>query len=609
MHQPVSRLLAALSVSVLPLLLFSSLGLGGDFILDDSINILQNRLLYVNSLQLDELIYAALSFHDGNGSRSLPMLSFALDYWRTGSMDAGAFKLTNTFIHTCTVFFLVFFFNRLLLISDCRPEQAWRAALLMALIWGLHPLQVSSVLYIVQRMQTLATLFIVLGLWAYLCMRQAQLQGLRGRGQGVLTILFWLLALLCKEDAVLLIAYTFVLELTVLRFRAGLSVVAKGLRQSYGLILFLGLAGYILIVIPHYWQWQNYYARDFSTPERLLTQGRVLCMYLGQTILPWSDFLPFNYDNYQISRNWWQPWTTLPAILLLLTLLVWAWFWRFRRPLFSCGVLLFFAGHFISSNIIGLELVFEHRNHFPLVGAILAITDLIWSFIYPLSHRARLAITSSILLAITMACGIHLYIWGDTERHTKKMTELNPESSRAWSQLSSVYFKQYNQNKDTAMLQRSIETLQQGMQTAPSPTLAANLITNKSILGTIDLQDWQRYLQLLQEAGPAKAHTISVHLLMKNIENGYIKYSAHILDAAEIIQSKPKTPKIEPLEIATFAYKMKQNEAAHKWFIRYAHEEKPGSPMLSNITNQLESAGHHDLANAMRVINRTKDKP
>ena len=47
---------------------------------------------------MDDLINAALSFHDGNGARPLPMLSFALDYWRSGSMDAAAFKKTNLLI-------------------------------------------------------------------------------------------------------------------------------------------------------------------------------------------------------------------------------------------------------------------------------------------------------------------------------------------------------------------------------------------------------------------------------------------------------------------------------------------------------------------------------
>ena len=45
----------------------------------------------------------------------------------------------------------------------------------------MHPLQVSSVLYVVQRMQTMATLFLVLALLAYLKARLAQIEGRAGR--------------------------------------------------------------------------------------------------------------------------------------------------------------------------------------------------------------------------------------------------------------------------------------------------------------------------------------------------------------------------------------------------------------------------------------------
>src|SRR5690606_10211578 len=94
------------------------------------------------------------------------------------------------------------------------------AAPAMALAWAVHPLQVSSVLYIVQRMQTMATLFVVLALWAYLCARQAQVEGRDSRRPWALAVLCGLLALACKEDAVLLPAYALALELLVLRFRA-----------------------------------------------------------------------------------------------------------------------------------------------------------------------------------------------------------------------------------------------------------------------------------------------------------------------------------------------------------------------------------------------------
>src|SRR5207342_287342 len=106
----------------------------------------------------------------------------------------------------------------------------------------------------------------------------------------------WLLAIGCKEDAILLPAYTLALELTVLRFRAASPVLAHTLRRTYQLMAALGAAAFLFVVVPHYWCWDAYPSRDFSTPERLLTQGRSLTMYLWEILVPLPRHMPFYYD-------------------------------------------------------------------------------------------------------------------------------------------------------------------------------------------------------------------------------------------------------------------------------------------------------------------------
>src|SRR5690606_12883695 len=90
--------------------------------------------------------------------------------------------------------------NLLLMAGVAQPRARW-AALALALAWAIHPLQVSSVLYVVQRLQTMATLLLVLALLSYLSARRAQMDGKSGRTGWMLTGLLWVLALSCKEDA------------------------------------------------------------------------------------------------------------------------------------------------------------------------------------------------------------------------------------------------------------------------------------------------------------------------------------------------------------------------------------------------------------------------
>ena len=186
-------------------------GLSGGFVFDDRPNIIENTVLHVSRLNLDDLLYAAYSFQPGHGTRSLSMLSFALDYWRGDGLNPRVFKSTNLLIHALTTFALALMLRRLLTLAQWPPRRAAMGALVLALLWAIHPLQVSSVLYVVQRMQTLVTLFMVLALWAYMGMRHAQMEGRRSRLQGVLTVLFWVLGFAAKEDALLLPLYTLAL--------------------------------------------------------------------------------------------------------------------------------------------------------------------------------------------------------------------------------------------------------------------------------------------------------------------------------------------------------------------------------------------------------------
>src|SRR3546814_3430063 len=90
------------------------------------------------------------------------MLTFALDYWRAGGVEPAVFKATNIAIHALTTIVLVWFFRALLLAAAVPARSVRFAAPALALAWAIHPLQVSTVLYVVQRMQTLSTLFLVL---------------------------------------------------------------------------------------------------------------------------------------------------------------------------------------------------------------------------------------------------------------------------------------------------------------------------------------------------------------------------------------------------------------------------------------------------------------
>lgn len=600
---------AALLVAALAMLALLP-GLPGGFLLDDGVNILDNPALRVVHPGFEPLARAATSFRDANGARALPMLSFAIDHWRAGGFDAASFKQTGIAIHGLTAFFLAFFLHRLLLLARWPARRAAWGALLLALAWGAHPLQVSSVLYVVQRMQTMATLFVVLALWAYVAMRAAQFDGRSGRWQGALVVFAWLLALACKEDAVLLPAYTLALELTVLRFAAGQAAVARGLRQSYALMVALGLALFVFYALPHYWSWEAYGIRDFNTPERLLTQARVLVMYLGQILVPWPDSMPFFYDDYAASRGLWQPWTTLPALALLGGLLAWGLRWRHRRPLFGFGVLFFFAGHFLTSNIIGLELVFEHRNYLPLLGVLLALADLLVlaGERRPVSRRSAAAGAGVMLVLLGCATLARAHTWGDPVRLGERMAQLAPHAIRPWVEWSGAWFGRYKASGDKGDLQRAIEVGEQSFRFVDSYIVANNLVLYKSLQGTLGQEDWQRFYDNIRKNLPAWRRQQAMSILMGNVNSGFITDKEGAVRALMVLLETGPAHFDDVMTIGEFAYINDQLKPALMFFRLAAQFPDPDEFRFDELMRRLTGDGHQDWVDELKEIRQGRSR-
>lgn len=577
-------------------------GLGGGFMLDDSHVILENPMVQVPVLSLGSLLEAATSFFAGGSLRPLAMMSFEFDYWRLGGLDPAGFKATNLFIHAVTAFVLAIFIRRLLLLARWPQQRAALAALALALLWATHPLQVSSVLYVVQRMQTLATFFLLLALWSYLRLRQAEIEGRSGAVFGVMAMVWWVFALASKEDAALLPAYTLVLELTILGFQAAEPERARSLRRVYLLSVAAGLALFIFWVVPHYWSSQPYPGRDFNSIEGLLTQGRVLVMYLGQIFFPFPQFMPFNYDHLEVSRSLLSPVSTIPALVVLVALLVWAWCWRKRRPVFSCGVLLFFAGHFMTSNVIGLEMAFEHRNHFPLIGALLAVVDLCVLAVQRWGEKFRWAmVVAAIALAGVAAAGaVRAYAWGDSLRFARYSVEIAPESPRAWLNLGGTYFDLAGRHKGrgSPYLTQAIETAEVAAARTDSPSAYSNIVIYKTVQGAVTDADWSRLIQRLEDAPMLPPTKHILWLTMRNVRADIGLDEAQVMRLIEVFYRRAAFSGEEYLRIGVFVYRhMPQNrELALSYFVRAAEALPADDDNIVRLKSDLSAQGYGDWA-------------
>jgi protein O-mannosyl-transferase len=420
-------------------------GLSGSFVFDDYPNILHNDTITTSSLSGAGLLEAALSGEAGAGplQRPISMLTFAVNYALGGQSPRG-YKITNLVIHilnTLLVFWVIF----LLVPFVCSQQEHSlepRTRILIAgataLLWGLHPIQLTSVLYVVQRMTSLAALFTLLGIVAYLIGRIKLIRENRGFGVIVVgTLLFGLLATLSKENGLLLFAYLFVLELTLFRLQTA-SRRSTGLLSGYFAVVVVMPALLLLAFVVFHpdWLFGGYRLRPFTLPERLFTESRVIWFYLTMLFAPNNAALGLFHDDFLISSGLFSPISTLFAVSGLTILLLAAFAALKPHRIFALAVLWFLTGHVMESTALPLELIHEHRNYLPSLGPLFFLAYLLLKP-YP-SHSIALALRAGAAVCVIFFASmttLRAIDWSGSLHHARVEAWHHPGSARAHYEL------------------------------------------------------------------------------------------------------------------------------------------------------------------------------
>ena len=437
-------------------------GISGPYVFDDYPNLLGNSYVQINSLDVKSLHQAAYSLSAGPLQRPISMLSFALNHYFAGSFDRSTpFKLTNLLLHILNGL-LLFWLARLIFTRLAQSNQkgllsiSYSPRILNILcvsivaLWIVHPIQVTSVLYVVQRMASLSAFFVILGLIFYLKGRMLLIAGNR---TGVWIILIGLLGcgilgILSKENALLLPIFMMVLEFVLFpsefpwKSWSALSLRSKRIITACVVSLFLiALISAINYALPYY------IYRNFSMPERVLTESRVLFIYISLILVPRINKFGIFHDDIEISTSLFHPWTTIPSVLGILVLALIA-VVKFREwPLFTLGILWFLTGHLMESTIFPLEIAHEHRNYLASFGILLAGTHAIDRGCHMLSHKKLWIVLP--LLTITFAGITYLRAvqWANPVSlfHYEVLHNPNSSSAQAGLGMRLIQYRQYEE--------------------------------------------------------------------------------------------------------------------------------------------------------------------
>jgi tetratricopeptide (TPR) repeat protein len=254
-------------------------------------------------------------------------------------------------------------------------------AAISASLWLLHPLHVSTTLYVVQRMAQLATLFVLAGLLGYVYWRARLAVAPRSAllGMTLSISLGTLAAVLSKENGVLLPALALTIELTLFAGRDD----SRALRVWRGLVLWLptlAVASYLARTAYRIGT-APLLERGYTLWERVLTESRIVLEYLQHLLLPSIRSRGLYSDAIPLSTGLTHPPETLIAVASIGALAIAAIVARRRWPLFSLAILFFLVGQVVESTVIPLELYFEHRNYLPSVFLFLPLAaGALWAY-------------------------------------------------------------------------------------------------------------------------------------------------------------------------------------------------------------------------------------
>lgn len=340
-------------------------------------------------------------------TRPLTYLTFHWNYLVNGQAP-GLYHLVNLLLHAA---------NAILVLAIARKYVSPFPAACAALVFALHPLQTESVTYVFARSTLLST---NLALWViWFCKRR----------QYLASALLFGVSLLAKEETIALPGFLLLLELFERRRpRAGYFAALFGFGSLAASRLF-----YLIVISPVDPGVGR--VRGISTSEYLLTQCRVIWIYLRLMIAPVG--LNFDHD-VSVSTSLFAPWSTLPGALmlaLLMSVLIWLIVSKRRQPA-AMWALGFFVLLAPSSSIVAqADVIFEHRTYLPMVCAVIAL-----GFLLERVPRPRLAAGFAVVVPLMLIGTISRNAnWYDEKTFWADVVVKSPDKARGWLELARAH--------------------------------------------------------------------------------------------------------------------------------------------------------------------------
>jgi tetratricopeptide (TPR) repeat protein len=480
------------------------------FVWDDTALVLRDPL--IRSWRLIPEGFNHFLFVDATASdfyRPLQRLTYTIEYAAFAFQPAG-YHVTNILLHAAAAIALFFFAEELLLAFAIESRKRRLIALIATLVWAVHPVQSSAVIYVSGRADPLAAAFGFLGCYLILL-------GVRAMGTRVL------LYLVAADAALLLSALSKEMGLIFLAVPLALFAVVKNwtaLWKAALIALFVAIF-YLSLRMP---------AEHIPPPPerdptplaiRPINIARAFAEYASLIVFPINLHMerqlnapPIASADADMSPPARRELQTLTGLILFAAAIFWAIRSRKRNRFVFTGLILAAIGYLPISGVITLNAaVAEHWIYLPSAFLFLAATAAILDLIERVEGRRVVRIAASAAFAVWVVfLGLRTFIrtfdWRDQRTFLERTIASGGDSARMLINLGGLELTE-------GRLDLAKKNLTAALQKEPDQSLA---IINLAALA-VKQNDFKTARELLKHATQLPVVDAQAHELLAVLEN------------------------------------------------------------------------------------------
>jgi hypothetical protein len=336
-------------------------------------------------------------------------------------------------------------------------------------------------------------------------------------------------AVLSKENGIILPTLILMLEYIIISHNK------KNTLAKFDKYLFLIIPTSVVIVsflisIPHFLD--GYGIRNFTMLERVLSESRVLVLYLYHFFIPEYFTEGVFADVINTSRSLIDPITTLTSIIFLSLLLFIALGYRKKYQLLSFAILFFFMANIIESTIVPLELYFEHRAYLSMLFISLPLSVYIINFID--GSRIKLLITLLVFSALPITTYFRSQLWGDNINLIMLSADKFPQSVRAIENKANI-LNRLDRNQEALTLLENTISINKRL------SLQFNRFNLKCGIGQSSAMEADKLLDIIKLGVFIKEDRASLITSFKLLDSDLCFKSSkkYILQIINIVKNKP----------------------------------------------------------------------